>query len=316
MRRASALILVLCAIAGCDKPAAPSWSGYVEGEYVYVALPAGGTLRALAARRGDTVAAGAPLFALEETAERAARDEAAARVDSAKAQARNTALGRRFEDTAALRAQLAQAQAQATLAAREHARLKALVEQHFISASRLDDATATLEQTRQRVAELSATLDVARLPQRPDEQAAAGATARAAEAALEQAQWNESRRQASAPAGALVADTFFRVGEWVQPGQPVVSLLPPANVKARFYVPEAELGGIRVGDPVTVTCDGCPALVPARIDRIATQAEYTPPVIYSNSQRARLVFLVEARPDDPTRAGLKPGQPIDVRRRP
>jgi len=314
MRRASALILVLCGLAGCDKPAAPAWSGYVEGDYVYVALPAGGTLRTLAARKGDTVATGAPLFALEETAERAARDEAAARVDSAKAQARNTALGRRFEDTAALRAQLAQAQSQATLAAREHTRLKALVDQGFISASRLDDATATMESTRQRVTELAATLDVARLPLRPDEQAAAVATARAAEAALEQAQWNESRRQASAPAGALVADTFFRVGEWVQPGQPVVSLLPPANVKARFYVPEAELAGIRVGDPVTVTCDGCAAPVPARIDRIATQAEYTPPVIYSNSQRARLVFLVEARPDDPGRAGLKPGQPIDVRR--
>ncbi|KQV95174.1 HlyD family secretion protein [Rhizobacter sp. Root1221] len=309
-----ALLLLACALAACSPRPDPAWSGYAEGEYVYVAATAGGTLQALTTRRGDTVDAGTPLFALEDTAERAARDEAAARADTARAQARNTTLGRRFEDTSALRAQLAQARAQATLATRELARQQALVEKGFISQSRLDDARTAVEQGRQKVAELTATLKVAQTPARDDERAAAAATARAAEASLAQAQWREGQRRVVAPVKARVADTFFRVGEWVQPGQPVVSLLPPANIKARFYVPEGELASLAVGDAVTLHCDGCATPIAARVDRIATEAEYTPPVIYSNAQRSRLVFLVEARPDDPVRAGLKPGQPLDVRR--
>ena len=111
-----------------------------------------------------------------------------------------------------------------------------------------------------------------------------------------------------------MADTFFRAGEWVAAGQPVVSLLPPGATKARFFVPESELGAIAIGQAVSVACDGCSAPVAARISFISTQAEYTPPVIYSNSQRARLVFMVEARPDPKDAARLRPGQPIDVRR--
>jgi HlyD family secretion protein len=111
-----------------------------------------------------------------------------------------------------------------------------------------------------------------------------------------------------------VADTFFRVGEWVPAGQPVVSLLAPSAVRARFFVPEGVLGALTVGQAVQLQCDGCGAPMPARIDFIATQAEYTPPVIYSNAQRARLVFMVEARPTEARDAArLKPGQPIDVR---
>jgi len=97
-------------------------------------------------------------------------------------------------------------------------------------------------------------------------------------------------------------------------GQPVVALLPPGGTKARFFVPESELGTIKTGEPVTIRCDGCGAPIRARIDFIATDAEYTPPVIYSNTQRARLVFMVEAHPDPRDGLRLKPGQPVDMRR--
>jgi HlyD family secretion protein len=110
-----------------------------------------------------------------------------------------------------------------------------------------------------------------------------------------------------------VADTFFRVGEWVNAGQPVVALLPPSGLRARFFVPEAELGALKIGQAVALRCDGCGEPINARIDFIATRAEYTPPVIYSNAQRARLVFMVEARPDVKDAMRLKPGQPLDVR---
>jgi HlyD family secretion protein len=107
---------------------------------------------------------------------------------------------------------------------------------------------------------------------------------------------------------------FFRQGEYVQAGQPVVALLPPANIKLRFFVPESELAALKLGQAIRVRCDGCGAPVVATLSHIASQAEYTPPVIYSNSQRARLVFMVEAKPEPADAARLHPGQPVDIER--
>jgi HlyD family secretion protein len=271
-------------------------------------------LTTLAVQRGDEVKRGAPLFALDDQAERAASEEAAARASSAGAQAADLAKGKREQEIAVVQAQITQARAQSVQASAELARQEALVAQGFVSASRLDDVRAAARQARARVAELEASLRVAQLPARSDERNAAEASTDAARHALEQARWREQQKQQTAPADARVADTFFRAGEWVGAGQPVVSLLPPGATKARFFVPESELGAIAIGQPVSVACDGCSAPVAARISFIATQAEYTPPVIYSNSQRARLVFMVEARPDPKDAARLRPGQPIDVRR--
>ena len=300
-------------LAGCAKPAEDTWSGYVEGEYVYVAAPLGGQLTVLSVRRGDVVARDAPLFALDADAERAAREEAAARAAAAQAQAADTGKGKRTDEVAVTRAQLTQARAQATLATAELARQQQLIAQGFISASRLDDALGTERQARARVTELDAALRVAQLPARSDERAAAAANVQAAEQALQQTLWREQQKRQRAPAAGQVAETYFRVGEFVGAGQPVIALLPPGATKARFFVPESGLATIRVGDPVTIACDGCGAPIAARIDFIATQAEYTPPVIYSNTQRARLVFMVEARPDARDGLRLKPGQPVDVR---
>lgn len=310
--RLPALAAALGVLAACGAAPERRWSGYVEGDYVYVASPLGGALTALAVQRGQSVDKDAPLFALDSAAERAAREEAAARAQSAQAQAANTDKGRRREEIAVTEAQLAQARSQAALAASELKRQQQLVAQGFVSASRLDDARTAAEQSRARVAELEAALRVARLPARSDERAAADALSDAARSALAQVQWREQQKQQRAPAAGLVADTFFRVGEWVQPGQPVVSLLPTGAVHARFFVPEAELAGVALGQTVELHCDGCGAPIAARIDFIASRAEYTPPVIYSNAQRSRLVFMVQARPSPADGARLKPGQPLDV----
>ena len=100
----------------------------------------------------------------------------------------------------------------------------------------------------------------------------------------------------------------------VPAGQPVVALLPPANIKARFFVPETEVATLHPGDTVQLACDGCGAPIAASVTRVATEAEYTPPVIYSNAQRAKLVFMAEARPAPADAVRLKPGLPLDVRR--
>jgi HlyD family secretion protein len=311
----SALVLWAGAtLAGCSDKPAPAWSGYAEGDYVYIAAPLAGRLEVVSVKAGQQVAKDAPLFALESESEAAARDEAAARLAGAQAQASNLDKGKRREEMAVMNAQLAQAQAQASLARQELQRQQQLITQGFVAKARVDDATTTLNQAQARVKELQAALDVARLPARTDERTASQANATAASEVLRQTRWRTGQKQQVAPATALVAEVFFQPGEFIPAGQPVVSLLPPQNIKARFFVPEADLASISPGQNVVLHCDGCASPVNAHISRIATQPEFTPPVIYSNAQRAKLVFMVEAQPEPQEANRLKPGQPLDVRR--
>lgn len=304
-------VFSLLGSACSDKPAS-AWSGYAEGDYVYVSSPLGGRVDSVWVTAGQTVEQGAPLFALESESETAARDEAAARLRSAQAQVADLAKGKRSEEMAVAAAQLAQAQSQAQLARSELERQQQLLAQGFVARAHVDDAATALRQAQARVAELSDALKVAALPARNDQRDASAATAVAAQQVLRQTEWRSQQKQQSAPAKALVADVLFQPGEYVQPGQPVVSLLPPANTKARFFVPEADLAPLRLGQAVQIRCDGCGQPIPATISRIATAPEFTPPVIYSNTQRSKLVFMVEARPDAAHALQLKPGQPLDV----
>jgi HlyD family secretion protein len=178
----------------------------------------------------------------------------------------------------------------------------------------VDDASLQARTARERVAELEAALKTAHLPAREDERTAARALAAAAQSGQAQTDWQLRQSAQRAPAAGLVTDVFYRPGEWVGAGQPVLSLLPPANRKARFFVPESDLAKLKMGQAVTLSCDGCGDAIAAHVSFVAPQAEYTPPVIYSNQQRSKLVFMVEARPDKPADAErLHPGQPLDVR---
>lgn len=315
---ATALALAAAlALAGCAPEPPPGWTGYAEGETLYLAAPVAGRVAELAVSSGDAVVADQPLFALDASLERAAEAEAQARADSARAQASDADKGRRREELAVTEAQLRQARNQAELARADWRRQQQLVDQGFVARARADDAGTLLKQAEARVAELEAALSAARLPGRPDARAAAQALARAASSAEAQVEWRLAQTRQRAPAAGRITEVFYRRGEWVPAGQPVVALLPPAQRKARFFVPETELGKLALRQPVQLHCDGCGAAIPARITFIANSAEYTPPVLYSNQQRARLVFMIEARPDSAADAErLHPGQPLDVRAAP
>lgn len=311
-----ALLCPLLLAGACSEQSTPAWSGYAEGDYVYIAAPLAGQLESVGVKEGQKVVKGDVLFTLDAQAERAASEEAAARLVNARAQVANLDKGRRSDEIAVTQAQLAQAQATAVFMRSELARQQQLVTQGFISRSRLDDATTAVKQAQAHVAELTAALRVAHLPARVDERKAMQATAAAANEALRQSQWREAQKQQAAPMEALVSEVFFRAGEFIPAGQAVLSLLPPPNMKARFFVPESELAKVALGQSVWLSCDGCPAPIVAHISRIATQVEYTPPVIYSNAQRSKLMFMVEARPDPADALRLHPGQPLDVQTAP
>jgi HlyD family secretion protein len=138
----------------------------------------------------------------------------------------------------------------------------------------------------------------------------AEAALRTAQARLNSAQTRLTRRKMSSPVTGSVQQIYYRVGELVPAGKPIVALLPPANLKVRFFVNEAMLPKLSIGEPVTISCDGCDKGLTAKISFIARSSEFTPPVIYSMDERSKLVFLIEARPERPER--LRVGQPVSV----
>lgn len=305
-------LLQVLALAACGEAQNGTLQGYAEGEYLRVASPMAGQLSRLNVARGASVKAGDALFALEQENEIAARREAGERLRQAAAQHQNLLTGRRPEEIDAIRAQLAQAEAGLKLSEAQLARQERLVRDNFISKEALDTARSARERDRARVSELRAQLAAARLAARPGEIQAAQAAAAAARESLAQAEWRLEQKSLRAPQDALVADTLYVQGEWVPAGAPVVSLLPPANIKVRFFVAETMLGSLKTGQAVSLRCDGCKQAITAAISYIAPQAEYTPPVIYSRENRAKLVFLVEARPAPGDAVKLHPGQPVEV----
>jgi HlyD family secretion protein len=240
------LLAAMLAACGNDNPS--TYQGWIEGDFIFVGPDEAGRVEKLHVREGDTVAAGAALFAVD-----AELQEADLRV------------------------------AEAVLANAKQAfeRADQLLKSGSGSQKTFDDAQAQLREAQAR--------------------------ARAAHTRL-------VRRQLSSPVAGTVQQVYYRVGEAVPAGRAVVSVLPPGNMKVRFFVPQAKLPQISVGDAISVRCDGCPSEIAATVNFIASSAEYTPPVIYSLEERQKLVFLIEAKPDSP--ATLRVGQPVTVSLKP
>ena len=305
-----ALFLALALLAGCEKQEEGVWQGYVEGEYVLLASPYAGQLQKLFVRRGDQIEAGKPVFVLEQESERQARAEAEERVKSAQAKLENLQVPLREPQIQAMREALNQAKAAKELSRVNLVREEDLMRKGYTTKPRLDEARSNYVRDTARVKEAEEQLKNAQMPLgRQGELEGAQAEMSAAKAALAQADWRLEQKSVAAPVTGLVQDTFFVIGEWVGAGKPVASLLPPGNVKARFYVPETALSSMTIGRAIEIRCDGCQP-IDAKVSYVSSQAEYTPPVLYSKESRSKLLFLVEARlPNSP----LRPGQPLDVR---
>ena len=296
--------------AGCGREARNVFQGYAEADYVDVATAEPGQLESLGAAKGDAIAAGAPLFALEAVREAAAVRQAQEQLAAAQAQLQDLRQGKRPPELDVVRAQLEQARAEAARAAAERERDVAQFASGGIAQAQVDRSQAAADAAAARVRELERQLDVAQLPARADQIAAQEAQTAATQAAVDQAAWRLGQKSVAAPVAGQVFDVLYRPGEWVAAGRPVVRLLPPGNVKIRFFVPETALGALAVGQALAVRCDGCAEDIPAKITYISPEAEFTPPIIYSNETRSKLVFMVEARPLDG--ANLHPGQPLEV----
>jgi HlyD family secretion protein len=272
MKRLLILSFALLASA-CEQTRSDALQGYGEADYVYLSSQDPGIVGELFVREGDNIAAGAPVFRLDP--ERLGYEaQSAAAQHSATADAVRTA------------------QANAILAARNYARGAELAAQGFYPRARLDADRAARD------------VASAQLAQARREAAAARAQTGLAEERV-------SDTSIRAPAGGTIEQIFHRPGEVVSPGAPIVALLPPQNMKVRFFAPQAMLARLPVGAHISVSCDGCAHAFVGHVSFVAQQPQFTPPVIYSLDQREKLVFLVEARFDAPTT--IRPGVPVDVR---
>jgi HlyD family secretion protein len=283
-------------------------SGYVEGEPLYLAAPVAGTVTAMNVERGAEVVAGQPLFVVDPAQSRSELGQAQAEVAAASAQAADARKGQRPVELAFYDANVAQAEARARDAAATLRRVRTLAAKGFDSQAQLDDARADAQAAAAQVAAARRQRQAAALGQREDQIRAADARVAEAQAAAAGASARLGDVAPRAPANARVEDVFFHAGEWAPANQPILSLLPDARIKLRFFVPEKALSAYRVGRVVRFACDGCPTGLTARIDFVSPRPEFTPPVIYSREARDRLVYLVEARPS----RRLNPGQPVDV----
>jgi HlyD family secretion protein len=265
------LLILALLLAACGEKEDHGWLGYAEGDAVFISAPQAGWVARMDVERGTLVHKGQVLFVLDDTQQQASRDQAAAVLPQ-------------------IKAQIAQAEATLDLNRKTLDRQIGLAKAHAGVPTALDQSRAAYETSQGVVAQLQA----------QESQA---------EAALSGAQYSLSQREIVAYVDGAVQDIFFHQGEYAPASTPVISILPPKNVYARFFVPETEFSKVHLGDTVRVTCDGCKPMA-ARVSFIAQQQEFTPPVIFSVGNREKLVFKLEARADQGL--ALHPGQPIVV----
>ena len=304
------VVPLISALFSACAPPMPLATGYVEGEYVQIAAVSTAQIVDVPVRSGDRVTAGQLLVDLERRDAEIALAQADAALSRTESQLENLRQGRRPEEIRVIEASLLSAGAQAGEARRTADRLIDLASRGVTTETQRDDAATAAEVAEARVAEIEASLAVARLPAREGEIAAAEAALRETTAARDHARWVLDKRKLVAPAAGVVTDVLRRPGEIATAGQPVLAFLPDGAVRLRLYLPEAALAKLAIGTQLDIQCDGCAEGLTAAVSYIANGPEFTPPVIYSVGSRQKLVYLIEARPAQG--AGLNPGQIVDV----
>ena len=273
MRSRACLLAALFALTACAKHDDSVMQGYGEADYIYLASQETGVVSALDVVEGQNVTPGQRVFKLDPDRLSLSALSAA---ETQEAQAN------------AVRA----AEAQARLTENNFRRTSDLYAQGFQSRAALDSDRAARDAA------------LANLAQARRQMRATGA-----ESGLAQVRVGDL--DGEAPKAGRIERIFHRTGEVVAAGSPIASLLAPENMKVRFFAPEALIAQLAPGVRVRFACDGCAANLTGRVIRVATEPQFTPPVIYSLDQREKLVFLVDARPDRPN--AIRPGLPVDVR---
>jgi len=287
-----------------------AYQGWVEADTLFIGADTSGRVVKLDVAEGQAIAPGEPLFSLDSQTEEAAVGSARASLARLQAELELAeAAQKRPEEMDMLRASEREAVARLALASQDLDRTRVLVERGTATQARLDTATATEAANRAALDNVRSQITLGNMPARVEMLRQARQAVAAAKADLASAEAALARRFVSAPATGSIETIYYRAGEVVPAGRPIVALLPPENVRVRFFVPETEIALFSLDQSIRVACNACQP-TDAKISFISKTVEYTPPVIYSLEERAKLVYRVEAIPADPK--ALRPGQPVDV----
>lgn len=306
------LLLPLFIFGGCQKSNTQIYSGYAEAEYVNISSTQSGKLDKLFVRRGDKVSINSNLFALECENEVLALKQVSSDLAAAEATLKDYQKGSRPEEIKVIEAQLAQATANADNADNQWKRNKTLYPANAVSKTQLDDSEALAKATSAKVKELQDTLKVAKLSKRLDQITAQKERVEQLRSALKQAQWKVDEKGVKSRYDALVFDTLYREGEFVPTGGIIIRLLPPENIKIRFFVPQSVAESLQIGNTVSIIERSDSKKIAAHVTYISPEAEFTPPIIYSNETKDKLTYMIEAYPQKSVAPLLHPGQPVEV----
>jgi len=314
-RRIAFGLLAALLLAGCEEPDDGLIYGYAEGRFRLLAPTAEGRLTAVLAAAGEEVAAGAVVARLDDSVEKARLAEAEAHAAAARERYADAAKGGREAEVQAARDVLAQAEASAKRTADDLERIRSLFRRGVVARAQLDAAEAAAQEAASRVAEQRQRLALVEMPARENALRALAADRDAAAAAVDATREALARRQVEAPEAGRIERVLREAGEMAGPNAPFVRYLPAGAMMAIGFVPEPDLGAYRLGDRLAVACDGCAEGLVATVSSISEDAAFTAPAIFSDRERARLVFRLEAR-FAPDAAAPPSGAPLRLRRLP
>ncbi|WP_428408073.1 HlyD family secretion protein [Hyphococcus sp.] len=289
MTRSIIVISAAALLVSCSKASESRLTGYVEAETLYMAPQEGGAIENILVNEGDRVEAGAVLFRMRA-------DKVLYQAEQAEAAAK--AAEKRSEDSGSLAKAVAEAEANLSRVSADFGRTQKLYRDGYVAKARFDSDRAAL------------TAAEAQLERARAEKEAAQEDYQSVEAQAGFVKQRLDDLTVSAPQAGSIERIYRRAGEVAAAGDPVVALLPPNNLKLKFYAPERILSSFAPGKELSFRCDGCDGGLKARVTYVAAEPQFTPPVIYSLDERDKLVFLVEARPLAPE--GLRPGLPVDI----
>lgn len=305
------LVISLTLLPGCgnnDKV----MHGYVEARLHYLSSSNIGKVTKLYVTRGQSVKAGDLIFTLEEEPYKSSMKQSQYALQESLSNLQDISKGLRPSEIDQIVAQIDQEQARLKFARKTQERRKKLVESKSIDEQSLDQSIQDLDVALGSLAELRAKLETGKLPAREDQIFAAKARVEEAQANLTKSEWYISKNTIRAPENGIIYDNYYELGEEVPANSPVVSLLVARDIKALFFIPENKVSTIKYGQKINITCDGCAKTFVGTISYISPEAEFTPPVIYSNESKAKLVYRVEVALSPEDTLTLHAGQPIEI----
>lgn len=306
------LILTTFFLSACNQQSSNEYQGYLSARYTQISSNASGKLLKLFVTRGERIKAGSLLYKLDPMPETSHLKAAEADLINAQETLKNLIQGNRKTVIDGLKAQLTDEQANLNYQTKDLSRSKQLYKEKTIGLAEYQQVQTRYKSAAAKVDQIKANIAEAQLGARKHLIKAQKAAVQAAKENITSAKWSLLQKQPHTPVDAFVFDTLFQPGEFVPLNQPVVSLIAPNDLLLIFFIPEPKLSSLSLGTNISFKMDGQDTAYKATVRYIYPNAEYTPPVIYSNDMRYKLVYRVEAHIDQNNPQLLHPGQPVNV----